>query len=154
MSYDLMVFDPASAPAADRGAFMDWFRTQTSWSEEHGYNNPTVAAPNLQTWFFNIIKEFPPINGSYRSEDYDNPKLTDYSVGRSIIYAAFGWSQAQDAYATVFKLAQKHRVGFFDVSADDGEVWLPSADGGYQCVHGTSQPGTPRYYVATAIKKD
>jgi len=109
----------------------------------------------LQAWFHDIIKEFPPMNGPCRSEDYDNPKLSDYSVGRVMIYAAFPWSQAGAAYETVFKIAQKHCVGFFDVSADDGEVWLPTADGGYRCVHGTSKPGTPRYIVAVGkLRRD
>ena len=46
MSYDLMVFDPASAPTG-RIAFLDWFRQQTKWTESHGYNDPSVPTAEL-----------------------------------------------------------------------------------------------------------
>ena len=36
MSYDLMVFDPAAAPAG-RSAFIAWYQTQTDWDAEHDY---------------------------------------------------------------------------------------------------------------------
>jgi hypothetical protein len=47
-------------------------------------------------------------------------------VGKSVIYCAFAWSKAELAYDTVFELAQKHGVGFFNVSSGNEEVWLPS----------------------------
>ncbi len=151
MSYDLLVFDPAAAPA-DREGFMAWFNEQTKWGEGHSYNDPAVCSENLRAWFFDMIKAFPALNGPHRAkdDDLDDPRITDYSIGRSIIDAGFRWSEAEPAYQAAFDLAKRHRLGFFDMSADDGEVWLPTADGGYQCVHGTSRPGTPRYFVATA----
>src|SRR5579862_3553917 len=135
MSYDLMVFDPEAAPPS-RDAFMTWYREQTQWKEEHGYNDPAVSTPKLRSWFEEMIKEFPPMNGPSRSEDVDNPKNTDYSVGRSVIYAAFAWSEAGSAHQTMHQLAKKHKVGFFDVSANNGGVWVPTGRGGYECVHG------------------
>ena len=51
--------------------------------------------------------------------------LVDYSIGFDIIYAAFSWSAADEAYALTCALAQKHRVGFFDVSGKDGDIILP-----------------------------
>jgi len=130
-----MVFHP-EAPPSDREGFMSWYRQQTQWKEGHTYDNPDVCTPDLRAWFFEMIKEYPPMNGPHASEDVDNPKLTDYSIGRSAIYACFAWSQAIAASKAMFSLAEKHRVGFFDVSAAEGGVWLPDAEGSFLCVHG------------------
>jgi hypothetical protein len=135
MSYDLMVFDP-EAPPPDRDGFMDWYRQQTKWEEGHRYDNPEVSTPELRAWFHEMITHFPAMNGPFASDDVDNPKVTDYSVGRSVIYAGFAWSQAEEAFRTMFSLAEKHRVGFFDVSASDGGVWMPDSEGHYTCAHG------------------
>ncbi len=51
--------------------------------------------------------------------------MTDYSIGRDIIYAAFSWAVAEEADEQMRSLAQKHNVGLFEVSADDGEIILP-----------------------------
>lgn len=130
MSYDLMVFSPKAVPS-DRDEFLKWYRTQTAGTEGHTYNDPEVSTPELRAWFLEIIKTHPPMNGPYRSEDIDDPKVTDYSVGKSAIYAAFAWSQAESAFKTMFSLAEKHKVGFFDVSSTNGGVWLPDSKGRY-----------------------
>jgi hypothetical protein len=52
-------------------------------------------------------------------------KSRDYSIGRSVIYAAFAWSQAETAFEAVNRLAAKHGVGFFDVSSEQGEIRFP-----------------------------
>ncbi|OMF89414.1 hypothetical protein [Paenibacillus sp. FSL R7-0273] len=44
--------------------------------------------------------------------------LTDYTLAANIIYAAFAWSVAGDAYIKMRELALRHKVGFFNVSAD------------------------------------
>lgn len=51
--------------------------------------------------------------------------VADYSIGRDVIYAAFSWSVVEEAYELMRSLAQKHKVGFFDVSANDGDIILP-----------------------------
>lgn len=51
--------------------------------------------------------------------------MVDYCIGRDVIYAAFAWSVADEAYGLMRDLAGKHGVGFFNVSADDGEIILP-----------------------------
>lgn len=126
MSYDLMVFEPGSAPR-DRAEFMTWYNDQTQWTEPHGYNDPSVTSARLRAWYDEMTIEFPNMNGpGISDDDFDNPKLTDYSIGQSVIYAAFAWSQAEGAYKAMRGLAVKHGVGFFDVSADEGEIWEPS----------------------------
>ncbi len=154
MSFDLMVFDPRSAPT-DRTLFMNWYRDQTRWSEAHTYDDPVVSTPKLRGWFMDMIGEFPAMNGPYRTQSFEsNPKVSDYCIGRAVIYVAFAWSQAEAAYHAMFERAKKHAVGFFDVSADDGEVWLPTDTGAFECIHGTSQPGTPRVIIAVLKKED
>ena len=131
MSYDLMVFDAAAAPRG-RKAFMEWYSRQTQWSETHGYNNPDVPTAPLRAWFQAMIKTFPPMNGPLASDDVDDPRVTDYSVGQTVVYAAFAWSQAEAAHEHMKGLAAKHRVGFFDVSSTEADIWLPTADGGFE----------------------
>jgi hypothetical protein len=84
MSYDLLVFDPKEPPS-DRAGFMDWYKQQNGGSEDHSYNDPVVSTPELRNWFFEMILTYPPMNGPLASVDVDNPKVTDYSVGRSAI---------------------------------------------------------------------
>jgi hypothetical protein len=128
MSYDLMVFDPEAAPK-DRESFMKWYWEQVEWSEPHGYGDPSVSTSNLQAWYTEIIAEFPNMNGP-DVDDIDEDEegasnFTDYSLGQSVIYAAFAWSVADRAYEVMRSLAIKHQVGFFDVSADEGEILFP-----------------------------
>lgn len=124
MSYDLMVFDPASAPK-DRESFLAWYDQQTEWNEEHSYGDPAVTTPALQAWYRDMIQFFPAMNGPF-AVDSDASEVTDHCVGKSVIYSTFAWSVAEQAYAKTRELAIKHGVGFFDVSSDDGEILFPS----------------------------
>ena len=140
MSYDLMVFEITKAPKTKK-EFMDWYDRQTEWAEEHDYETvggpvdvaviSKVTSPALQKWFMEMKDTFPPMNGEFapeeeaiaNDEDLEN-RLTDYSIGYNVIYAAFSWSVADEAYEKVRTLAQKHGVGFFDASGD-GDIILP-----------------------------
>jgi hypothetical protein len=124
MSYDLMVFDPLAAPR-NREDFLSWYDAQTQWTEQHTYDDPKITTPALASWFAEMSRTFPPMNGPFASDDFDNPMVTDYSVGQSLIYAAFAWSQAEAAFETVDRLAAKHAVGFFDVSGEEGIIRFP-----------------------------
>jgi hypothetical protein len=133
MSYDLMVFDPASAPT-ERGAFLAWYQAQTEWAEDHDYNDPQVTTDALHAWFFDMIKTFPAMNGPYASHGDLRAAVTDYCIGRSVIYVAFVGSQAEPAYEATFENARKHGLGLYDVSSSEGAVWLPKA-GDLACIH-------------------
>jgi hypothetical protein len=124
-----MVFEPDEAPR-DRNAFLDWYWLQTQWSEDHAYNDPAETTERLAAWYAEMRRDFPNMKGpGGRGVDGDHdPRLTDYCIGRSVIHAAFAWSEAESAYAAVRALAVKHGVGFFNVSARDGEVWFPPTD--------------------------
>jgi hypothetical protein len=126
MSYDLMVFNPESAPK-DRKSFQEWYDFQTKWSENHGYNDPVVTSKELRNWFMEIIESFPAMNGPFAGEDIsdEDETLTDYCIGKDVIYVTFAWSVAEQAYESVRKLALKYKVGFYDVSSDDREILFP-----------------------------
>lgn len=108
---------------------MAWYDQQTRWAEPHGYNDPSVTTTRLRAWYDELNIEYPNMSGPDASDDCDNPKLTDYSIGNSVIYVAFAWSEAENAYRAVRRLVEKHGVGFYDVSSDDGEIWEPPGDG-------------------------
>jgi hypothetical protein len=128
VSYDLAVFDPDAAPQS-RVEFLTWFDEQTQWGESHGYNDPGIPVPALGNWFREMIIAFPPMNGPLRSSDPGDPRVTDYSLGRNIIYGAFAGSMGVDAYQRAFELAQKHRVGFYNLSDEPSDIWIPGAGG-------------------------
>ena len=51
--------------------------------------------------------------------------MADYCIGYDVIYVAFPWSVADEAYEVMRDLAKKHNVGFFDVSGKKGDIILP-----------------------------
>lgn len=130
MSYDLMVFEAKAAPKT-REEFMAWYDKQTEWSEDHSYNEPSVCSAALQNWMNEMKQTFRPMNGplSPSDEEFDSitedeeNHLTDYSMGREVIYGAFAWSLAEEANVLTRKLAEKHSVGFFD--PQEGKIRFP-----------------------------
>jgi hypothetical protein len=123
VSYDVAVFDPKVWPGTREG-FIHWYEQQVRWPESHGYNNPDVCTPALRAWFMDMIAVYPAMNGPYASDDVDSPRLTDYTLGESIIYAALPSSEAEGAHERAFRLALDHNVGFFAVSRD-GNISTP-----------------------------
>jgi hypothetical protein len=129
MSYDLMVFRPQAAPRT-RPEFISWYYDQTRWSKGNSYDDPAVTSDNLQKWFMEMIVTYPPMNGPYaQEENEDDEFVTDYSIGQDVIYVAFSWTMAEQAYEKMKILAEKHKVGFFDASADKGDILFPGDDG-------------------------
>lgn len=130
MSFDLMVFAPASAPAK-RADFLDWYEQQTDWEDDQAYDNPALSAPALQAFYAELAKEFPPA-----PEDLEEESGTEYTIGPALIYMSFlDWDKIDRAHEAVFSLAAQHALGFFDVSSDLGEVWLPDNKGGLRIAH-------------------
>ncbi|RAI88114.1 hypothetical protein DET54_1161 [Paenibacillus pabuli] len=129
MSYDLMVFDPVKAPV-DKASFMRWYGEQTKWSEDHTYSDIKVSSEQLQRFYEELVLTFPSMNvdddvfEAMEEAGTDN-RLTEYSLGKEVIYAAFAWSVAEEAYNMMRELARKHNVGFFDVSGSDGKIIRP-----------------------------
>lgn len=50
--------------------------------------------------------------------------MSDYSIGTSLVYGAFSWSQARTTRATFTALAAKHGVAVAMVS-DEGSILRP-----------------------------
>ena len=128
MSYDLMVFDPDAAPAKKRGPFLDWYDQQAEWDEGHSYDDPAVSSPALAAFYQELVAMFP-------AQQEDEGPGTDYTIGRSVIYMTFEWDKVDQAHEAVFSLAAKHKLGFFDVSSDLAEAWMPDAKGGLFIAH-------------------
>ncbi|WP_042473312.1 hypothetical protein [Bacillus ndiopicus] len=120
MSYDLMVFDKEQAPS-NKEVFLQWYDEQIKWAEPHDYATITVTTPALQKWYEDMVEQFPNMNVADEDEELES-RLAEYSIGYAVIYTAFAWSVADEAYSTMKKLAQKHGVGFFDVSGA-GEIF-------------------------------
>ncbi|MNZ91104.1 hypothetical protein D3C78_1100780 [compost metagenome] len=129
MSYDLMAFETSKAPQ-ERATFMKWYEQQVQWSEDHAYNNPSVLSEALQRFYSELSEQFPNMNvedeifEAMEEAGTDN-RLTDYSLGTSVIYAAFAYSVVEEAYTAMRELAIKHKVGFFDVSSNEGDIIFP-----------------------------
>lgn len=133
MSYDLMVFAPAAAPTK-RDAFLDWYEQHTDWKEDQAYDNPAVSAAALQAFFDEISAEFPAALAE--TDESEDETGTDYTFGPCLIYMSFlDWDKIDHAHEAVFRLAAKHALGFFDVSSDLAEVWLPDKKGGLRIAH-------------------
>ena len=128
MSYDLMVFRPEAGPKT-RPEFISWYHDQAKWGEGHSYNDPIVTSDHLRSWFKEMISTFPAMNGPYAIDDLDNELVTDYCIGKDVIYVTFAWSTAEKAYEVMKRVAEKHQVGFFDASATDGDILLPDNNG-------------------------
>ncbi len=133
-----MVFDPEAAPR-QREEFLAWYGQVTQWTESHDYSDPKHAVRALQAWYRDMIEIFPAMNGP-DAVAIDDPRLetdyvTDYCCASTAIYATFRWTLQEEAYRHVLMYAGKHRVGFYDVSAQNGAVWLPSGTG-YGVAHG------------------
>jgi hypothetical protein len=140
MSYDLLVFEPSAAPR-EREDFLAWFSKQAEWTEQHSYDDPAVTSDRLRAWHQDMAVEWPSMNGpSFQEANIDSPRLTDYCIGRSVVYASFAWSEAENAYPIVRQMAVKHCVGFYDASGDEGEgeiyfpgdVLLPPSGGAWR----------------------
>ena len=129
MSYDLMVFNPKTAPKSEP-EFLEWYGKQTEWTEDHSYDDPKVSSTELRNWFIDMITEFPALNGPYSTTESEEliGNETDYSVGIDVIYSSFQWPAADKAYSKMLEIARKHKVGFYDASGD-GNIMFPSENG-------------------------
>jgi hypothetical protein len=125
MSYDLMVFEPEAAPK-NHDAFMERYFALTKW-KDGPYDDSAQTFARLRAWVQEMQRTFPDIKGpeaEIRLQD-DEGVLGDYTIGRQFVYAGFAWSKAVAAAGEAERLAKLHGVGFFDVSSDGEEVWLP-----------------------------
>lgn len=129
-----MVFNPDKAPKKE-DAFLEWYEKQTEWEEDHGYDDPNISDTKLRSWFLEMNESFPSLNGPSAPDNIDeiidDENLTDYSIGKDVIYAAFSWSVAKNAFPKMLELAEKYRIGFYDCSGN-GDILFPNENGSMQ----------------------
>ena len=113
------------APPKTRKEFMRWYSNQVESNVDGDYDDPAVTSEELRNWYMEMIETFPPMSGPYMNEDDDSPNVTEYNMRNDSIYMSFAWSVADEALRTVLKLAEKHGVGFFNVSDDKGGILFP-----------------------------
>lgn len=128
MTYDILAFDPVSVTDAD---FPTWWDEQTRWAENHSYNDVAVTTPSLNRFYKELIQTFPPMNGPDSATDVEldqdpdlEDRLVDYSIGTTLVYGAFAWSQEAKARSLFTSLASKYGVAVALVS-DSGEILRP-----------------------------
>lgn len=126
MSYDVMVFEKSAAPKK-REELIGWANELADQAGGHSHDDPAVTTDALRGWYLDMIKTFPPISGPYAPdseapEDLDDDLITEYGIGESAICVSFVWAYCDEGYEIAREFAQKHKVGFFDVSRQDGEL--------------------------------
>jgi hypothetical protein len=89
VSYDLAVFDPAVAPRTPRD-FLAWYREQVDWKSDQRYDDPARTTEPLRRWLLEIIPTYPAMNAPYAKPSPDDSRLTGYSIGAALIFAAAG----------------------------------------------------------------
>ncbi|MDR3239546.1 MAG: hypothetical protein LBT44_05615 [Clostridiales bacterium] len=133
MSFDLMVFEWGNAQRSKR-EFDRWFETMTDWDLSRSYNSPEGMTPKLRAWFDEARVKFPPMNGPFALSDVDfdalgkdsEARVTDYSIGAEMVYAAFAWSAAEEAELYLRESARRHGLGFYNPQTDT--VIYPGGD--------------------------
>ena len=120
MSYDLVVFAKESAPR-NRVNFLEWFDRQLEGADD---GEITSDSPAMRAWHQEMLAAFPDMD-NVEEEEIADGRCGEYSISTAAIYVSFAWSQAALAYETMKSLAAKHGVGFFNVSAEDGEIIIP-----------------------------
>lgn len=120
MSYDLLVFEPAAAPA-DRMAFIAWFSQVVRLRDGHMLSNPSETSPNLRLWYQGMVEAFPHIGTARagKAEMQEDDINADYRFSPDAVFARFEWQVSRKAYQVGMKLARIYGLGFFDASGEN-----------------------------------
>ena len=65
----------------------------------------------------------------------DEPLVPHTLAPAHISLSSHAWDRIEAAHGAVTRLAAKHGLGFFDVSSDLAEAWLPDRKGGLRLAH-------------------
>jgi hypothetical protein len=141
MSYDLVVFEPAAAPA-DRDGFLAWYAEAARLEDGSLACNPSATAPILQAWYRDMIKAFPALAGpdAPAFREIDDDRSAEYRFGPSAIFASFQWEASRKVQLQALRLARSHGVGLFDACGATCPVWGPTERGYYGIVHRSDVP--------------
>jgi hypothetical protein len=124
---------------------------ETKWNHAP-YDDPARTSARLRAWVHE--RTFPDMNtpeAEIHLQD-DDGVLADYTIGRQFVYAGFAWSKAVAAAGEAERLAKLHGVGFFDVSSNGEEVWLP-VNGTLELAHQKKQRLLNDYGKGSVVAK-
>ena len=129
MSYDLLIFEPDSATDDDFPRW--WEQVVAQWDEPQGFSAIDGSTPAIRSFFRELIRTFPPINGPYALTDEEvdareaeGLPIGDYVIGADFIYAGVGWSDANALVKIVGQMAWTQRLAVAYVS-EDSSIFRP-----------------------------
>ena len=140
MSYDLIAFDPALAPR-DRHDFLDWISRAFRSMDGPLGSDPARLSIELQGWHAELRQVFPSAGDphAFAADTDGGSKNAAYRFAQHAVQASFEWSNAGPAMFRARKIAQAHRVGLFEASGADCNVWMVSNRGRFEIVHSASE---------------
>ena len=82
MSYDILIFEPAAVSDKD---FPQWWKRVSRWEEPHDYDTTEGSTPAIRSFFRELIRTFPPINGPYALTDEEVDAREAEGLVRSVV---------------------------------------------------------------------
>ncbi len=114
----LVVYDMENAPS-EKEELREWIKRQGEGLTAYEQAGAAAAAPDLQGWFLEMIRNFPPKSGELAPDQDKVDKsqelrlhLTDYQIGKNMICASFRQEAGKQAQDVAEKLAMVYDVGF------------------------------------------
>lgn len=129
MSYDILIFEPDSATDED---FPQWWEQVVSqWGEPYDFSTIDGSTPAIRSFYRDIIRTFPPINGSdalteeeLEEREAEGLPVADYTIGADYIYVSVGWSDADTLVKIAGQMAWTQRLAVAYVS-EGGSIFRP-----------------------------
>mgnify|MGYP000893001292 FL=1 len=129
MSYDILIFEPDSATDED---FPQWWEQVVSqWGEPHDFSTIDGSIPAIRSFYRDIIRTFPPINGpdalteeELEEREAEGLPVADYTIGADYIYVSVGWSDADTLVKIAGQMAWTQRLAVAYVS-EGGSIFRP-----------------------------
>ena len=129
MSYDILIFEPDSATDED---FPQWWEQVVSqWGEPYDFSTIDGSTPAIRSFYRDIIRTFPPINGPDALSDAELEEreeqglpVADYTIGADYIYVSVGWSDADTLVKIAGQMAWTQRLAVAYVS-EGGSIFRP-----------------------------
>ena len=136
MGFDILAIEPDAVTDED---FPAWWQRQSQWAEPVDYNDTSHATPAIRLFMADLAETFPPMNGPLRPTEAQleahpelDDRLSDYSIGRQLVFADFGFSVDPDengelAERRFMQLAYRHGLAIV-LTTGDGTILRPDRD--------------------------
>lgn len=124
MSYDVIVFDPETAPRKEDD-FFEWLDDLGETFEGSEENIPDTLSANLRAFYDDLRRTYEPVSGphAYVGEIHETTKVCEYFFGEKTIDLAFGWQLSSDGRKAVLQSAIAAKVGVYMSSDEDGPAF-------------------------------